>query len=243
MNSFSSAGVEGVVEAVVGNPAGIRARDGGGVADAHDRVGRTEVDPLDLVADGDGDRVGRERAVAVDGHRHLRRAGPLRERQHAEPQNGPDRCPNDRHMPERGFHGPPLARARYRATPCGPQPPLVKLQGAHVGRGPRQEDGESSPIDVRPETIDEIASLPSSPVRYSNDARAVILTGVDGLARGYGYEGGVRTRQFDRLDAAAALWLVDLDSSPARSPATGRRRSSTPPASRTCRSPPASPSA
>lgn len=47
---------------------------------------------------------------------------------------------------------------------------------------------------------------------HSNDARAVILTGVDGLAQGYGYEGGVRTRQFDRLDAAAALWLVDLDS-------------------------------
>lgn len=47
---------------------------------------------------------------------------------------------------------------------------------------------------------------------HSNDARAVILTGVDGLAQGYGYEGGVRTRQFDRLDAAAALWLVDVDS-------------------------------
>lgn len=47
---------------------------------------------------------------------------------------------------------------------------------------------------------------------HSNDARGVILTGTDGLAQGYGYEGGIRTRQFDRLDAAVALWLVDLDS-------------------------------
>lgn len=41
---------------------------------------------------------------------------------------------------------------------------------------------------------------------HSNDARSVILTGTDGLAQGYGYEGGVRTRQFDHLDAAVALW-------------------------------------
>ncbi|MFN8644773.1 MAG: TonB-dependent receptor plug domain-containing protein [Candidatus Binatia bacterium] len=47
---------------------------------------------------------------------------------------------------------------------------------------------------------------------HSNDARGVILTGTDGLAQGYGYEGGIRTRQLDRLDAAVALWLVDLDS-------------------------------
>jgi hypothetical protein len=47
---------------------------------------------------------------------------------------------------------------------------------------------------------------------HSNDARSVILTGTDGLAQGYGYEAGVRTRQFDRLDMAAAIWLLDLDS-------------------------------
>jgi hypothetical protein len=47
---------------------------------------------------------------------------------------------------------------------------------------------------------------------HSNDARGVILSGVDGLAQGYGTEGGVRTRQFDRLDAAAALWYVHVDS-------------------------------
>ncbi len=47
---------------------------------------------------------------------------------------------------------------------------------------------------------------------HSNDARSVVLTGASGLAQGYGYEIGARTRQFDRLDAAAALWLLDLDS-------------------------------
>jgi hypothetical protein len=47
---------------------------------------------------------------------------------------------------------------------------------------------------------------------HSNDARSVILTGTDGLAQGYGYEAGVRTRQLDRLDVAAAIWLLDLDS-------------------------------
>ncbi|MGD9764495.1 MAG: TonB-dependent receptor [Candidatus Binatia bacterium] len=47
---------------------------------------------------------------------------------------------------------------------------------------------------------------------HSNDARSVVLTGTDGLVQGYGYELGARTRQFGRLDAAAALWLLDLDS-------------------------------
>lgn len=47
---------------------------------------------------------------------------------------------------------------------------------------------------------------------HSNDARAVILTGRDGLVPALGYELGSRTRQFDRLDVAAALWLIDLQS-------------------------------
>ncbi|MGH7787150.1 MAG: TonB-dependent receptor [Candidatus Binatia bacterium] len=47
---------------------------------------------------------------------------------------------------------------------------------------------------------------------HSNDARAVALTGTDGLVQALGYELGSRTRQFDRLDLAAALWLIDLDS-------------------------------
>ena len=42
---------------------------------------------------------------------------------------------------------------------------------------------------------------------HSNDARGVILTGTDGLVPALGYELGSRTRQFDRLDVAAALWL------------------------------------
>jgi outer membrane receptor protein involved in Fe transport len=46
---------------------------------------------------------------------------------------------------------------------------------------------------------------------HSNDARSVIRTGADGLVRALGYELGVRTRQLDRLDAAAAIWLLDSD--------------------------------
>lgn len=47
---------------------------------------------------------------------------------------------------------------------------------------------------------------------HSNDARAVVLTGTSGLAQALGTELGARTRQFDRLDLAASLWLLDLDS-------------------------------
>jgi hypothetical protein len=47
---------------------------------------------------------------------------------------------------------------------------------------------------------------------HSNDARAVVLSGRDGLVPALGYELGSRTRQFDRLDVAAALWLLDLES-------------------------------
>jgi hypothetical protein len=46
---------------------------------------------------------------------------------------------------------------------------------------------------------------------HSNDARAVILSGTDGLVPATGYELGSRTRQFDRLDVAASLWLLDLE--------------------------------
>jgi outer membrane receptor protein involved in Fe transport len=62
---------------------------------------------------------------------------------------------------------------------------------------------------------------------HSNDARAVVLgknfdpgttggvspSAVGGLAKSLGYELGARTRQLDdKLDIAAALWLIDLDS-------------------------------
>jgi outer membrane receptor protein involved in Fe transport len=50
---------------------------------------------------------------------------------------------------------------------------------------------------------------------HSNDARNAILgkgTGFDPLTKSLGYELGARTRQFDRLDASAAIWRLDLDS-------------------------------
>jgi TonB dependent receptor/TonB-dependent Receptor Plug Domain len=54
---------------------------------------------------------------------------------------------------------------------------------------------------------------------HSNDARGVVQAKQTGdrdfipLARAFGYELGARTRQLDgRLDLAASLWLIDLDS-------------------------------
>jgi outer membrane receptor protein involved in Fe transport len=47
---------------------------------------------------------------------------------------------------------------------------------------------------------------------HSNDARVVLDTGRSALVEALGYELGARTRRFDRLDVAAALWLIDLDS-------------------------------
>jgi outer membrane receptor protein involved in Fe transport len=56
---------------------------------------------------------------------------------------------------------------------------------------------------------------------HSNDARNVLLSKANptqtgdvssALAKSTGYELGTRTRQFDRLDVAASLWLLDLSS-------------------------------
>jgi outer membrane receptor protein involved in Fe transport len=47
---------------------------------------------------------------------------------------------------------------------------------------------------------------------HSNDARAAVSQGADPLVQSIGYEIGSRSRQFGRLDLAAALWLLDLDS-------------------------------
>jgi outer membrane receptor protein involved in Fe transport len=53
---------------------------------------------------------------------------------------------------------------------------------------------------------------------HSNDARGVIQAEQEGdpnvvpLARALGYEVGSRTRLFDRLEVASALWLLDLES-------------------------------
>lgn len=46
---------------------------------------------------------------------------------------------------------------------------------------------------------------------HSNDARAVIRTGQDGVVRATGGEAGVRGSWFEGLDVASAVWILDLD--------------------------------
>ena len=94
-------------------------------------------------------------------------------------------------------------------------------------------DPNFTPVAIRGNTSDHIFNpkanlivtpLPETDVYlnfgegyHSNDARNALLAKAAGsdfspLTRSLGYELGTRTRQFDRLDAAAALWLLDLDS-------------------------------
>jgi len=109
-------------------------------------------------------------------------------------------------------------------------------QGTDPNFSPVYLDGYQTQGQVSPK-----ANLIITPVRdteiylnfgegfHSNDARAAIggaaFTGVTNpgegvgedqtvtpLARAIGYEFGARTRQFDSLDLAASLWLLDLDS-------------------------------
>jgi hypothetical protein len=47
---------------------------------------------------------------------------------------------------------------------------------------------------------------------HSNDARDAVQAGAKPLARATGGEIGARTNLWDRLDLAAALWILDLDS-------------------------------
>ncbi|MEK6801616.1 MAG: TonB-dependent receptor plug domain-containing protein [Nitrospirota bacterium] len=48
---------------------------------------------------------------------------------------------------------------------------------------------------------------------HSNDARAVVSSSsIQALPRATGYEVGVRTRQWDRLEVSASFWLLDLTS-------------------------------
>jgi outer membrane receptor protein involved in Fe transport len=48
---------------------------------------------------------------------------------------------------------------------------------------------------------------------HSNDARVVVNDpGINPLPRARGYEVGVRTRQFERIEFSAAFWLLYLDS-------------------------------
>ena len=46
---------------------------------------------------------------------------------------------------------------------------------------------------------------------HSNDARAVVRTGQDGLVRAVGGETGFRGTWIDDLDVASAVWILDLD--------------------------------
>lgn len=48
---------------------------------------------------------------------------------------------------------------------------------------------------------------------HSNDARAVVgSSNVQALPKATGYEAGLRTRQWDRLEVSASFWLLDLTS-------------------------------
>ncbi len=46
---------------------------------------------------------------------------------------------------------------------------------------------------------------------HSNDARAVVRTGADGVVRAIGGETGFRTTWVEGLDLASAVWILDLD--------------------------------
>lgn len=88
--------------------------------------------------------------------------------------------------------------------------------------------GNSTDSVVSPKVNVVLTPLPDTDVYlnfgngfHSNDARNVLLAKSNpqnagntssALVKSTGYELGARTRQFDRLDAAAALWLLDLSS-------------------------------
>jgi hypothetical protein len=94
-----------------------------------------------------------------------------------------------------------------------------------AGDGPFRVDGKVTDGIVSPKANLILTAHPTTEVYlnfgtgfHSNDARSVVQakTARDDrflpLVRGLGYEVGTRTRQLhDRLDAAASLWLMDLD--------------------------------
>ena len=116
----------------------------------------------------------------------------------------------DNRLPQPG----PRSELRPRATSNG-----------NTTDGLREPEGEPDP-DAASRTPTSTSTSASG--FHSNDARApssapspappTPATGVPTaaqstpLAKALGYEVGARTRQFDRLDVAAALWLLDLDS-------------------------------
>src|SRR5207253_5187704 len=95
---------------------------------------------------------------------------------------------------------------------------------------PERADPNFDPVPIAGSTTASIvspkANLTVTPVRstdlylnfgegyHSNDARNALTgarAGFEPLTKALGYELGARTHQLDRLDAAAALWLLDLD--------------------------------
>jgi outer membrane receptor protein involved in Fe transport len=82
--------------------------------------------------------------------------------------------------------------------------------------------GSTSDSVVSPKANLVVTPVPSTDVYlnfgegfHSNDARDALTSLPTGqsslLTKALGYELGARTRQFDRLDVASALWLLDLD--------------------------------
>ena len=101
-------------------------------------------------------------------------------------------------------------------------------QGPDANFAPVRIAGNSTDSIVSPKVNVVLTPLPDTDVYlnygngfHSNDARNVLLAKANpaaagnvasALARSTGYEVGARTHQFDRLDAAASLWLLDLSS-------------------------------
>jgi outer membrane receptor protein involved in Fe transport len=99
-------------------------------------------------------------------------------------------------------------------------------QGADQNFSPVLIVGNSTDSVVSPKANVVITPLPETDIYlnfgngfHSNDARNVLLAKTNpqpagnvtsALARSTGYELGARTRQFDRWDVAAVLWLLDL---------------------------------
>lgn len=102
----------------------------------------------------------------------------------------------------------------------------LPVQGSDPNFVPQVVQGNSTDSVVSPKVNVVITPLPETDVYlnygngfHSNDARDVLLAKADpaaaenvpsAIARSTGYEAGARTRQFDRWDVAAALWLLDL---------------------------------
>ncbi len=141
---------------------------------------------------------------------------------------------NDVHVDERsfaGFVGNEVLLAEWARLEFGLRADYFDFQGRN--RLPRQApDPNFDAIPISGRTSDHVlspkANLVLTPWRdtdlyfdfgegyHSNDARSALLgrgSDLSPLVKSLGYEFGTRTKQLDgRLDAAAAVWLLDLDS-------------------------------